>query len=74
MKSDKDARYKQTKSRSGYMLDTIDICCTFWELCCAVIRNWPTCLHQKVSSNTVSEAGKEFFMVDKYILDIKFST
>ena len=73
MKSDKDARYKQTKSRPGYMLDTIDICCRFWKLC-AVIRNWPTCLHQKVTSNTVSEATKEFFMADKYILDIKFST
>ena len=41
MKSDKDASYKQTKSRPGYMLDMIDICCRFWKLCCALIRNWP---------------------------------
>ena len=42
MRSNKDTRYKQTNCRPAYIRDRIDIWSRFWNLCCSVIRTWPT--------------------------------
>ena len=57
MKSNKDTRYKQTNCRPDYVLESIDIWCRFWKLCCFVIRTWidPNVYIGEASSNNAPE-------------------